>query len=356
MIHNFSAGPAALPHVVLLQAQQELVDFRGRGLSLLEMSHRGPVYEAIHDETQALLRELLGIGNDTAVLFMASGARAQFAVVPMNLLEPGKKAGYVITGHWAEGALAEARKVGDTVVIATSGPAHDHIPENKVLPSDLSYLHITSNNTMYGTQWQETAWPHSGDVPLVCDMSSDILCRPRNMNQFDLVYAGAQKNLGPAGTTVVLIKKHLLGRSRSHLPDVFNYCTVAESNSLLNTPPVFAIYMMGLQLKWLKAQGGAEGIGAINQRKAKKLYAAIDNSGGFYKAHAQENSRSIMNVCFRTPSAELDTQFWKDAEKAGLVGLKGHRIVGGLRASIYNAVPEASVDALTAFMAEFSRS
>lgn len=351
---NFSAGPGALPLPVLEQAAAELVDFRGAGMSLLEMSHRGPIYDALHHECIADLKTLLGAGDDYDIVFMGGGARTQFALVPLNL-RPEGTAAYLNTGRWADGAVSEAAKLGDVVELWSSkDTTFDRVPgpSDFTVPDGAAYLHYTSNNTIYGTQYQYV--PDPGSSELVCDMSSDILSRPVDVTRFGLIYAGAQKNLGPAGVTVLVIRKDLLERSRDTLPELWNYKKIAAKDSMLNTPPVYAIYLVGLVAKHVLAQGGAEGMAAINQRKADALYGAIDATD-FWAGHAQPDSRSQMNVTFRSPSPDLDKRFVAEATEAGLSGLKGHRSVGGLRASIYNAVPEAAVSALVDFMADFAR-
>jgi len=353
-IHNFSAGPSALPLPVLEQAAAEFVDFRGHGSSLLEMSHRGKVYDDVHNECVADLSTLLGLGDDHVVFFMGGGARTQFALVPTNLRAAGT-AGFITTGHWATGACSEARKLGSVTELWTSAEhGHDRTPgpSDVAIPQDLAYLHYTSNNTIYGTQTAQP--PLTGDVPLVCDMSSDILSAPVDVARYGLIYAGAQKNLGPAGVTLLILRKDLLARSGEGLPGMWSYSKVAGKNSMLNTPPVYAIYLVGLVAKHMLATGGASGAQQRNARKAAMLYGAID-ADDFYAGHAQPGSRSTMNVTFRTPSADLDAAFAAAATKEGLSGLKGHRVVGGLRASIYNSVLESSVEALVSFMKEFSR-
>ncbi len=353
-IHNFSAGPSALPLPVLEQAQAELVDFRGSGASLLEQSHRAKLYDGIHAECTEDLRTLLGLGDDHVILFMGGGARTQFALVPTNLLGDGT-AGFITTGRWAQGAIDEAGKLGAVRELWHSRETgHDRVPApgEVTVPGDLAYLHYTTNNTIYGTQFSHV--PEAGDVPLVCDMSSDILSRPMDFSRFALIYAGAQKNLGPAGVTLVVIRKDMLARSRAELPEMWSYKKVAGKDSMLNTPPVYAIYFVGLVAKHLLAHGGAAAAAEVNQRKADALYGEIDGSD-FWRGHAQRDSRSLMNVTFRSPSDELDKEFVAAATAEGLSGLKGHRSVGGLRASIYNAVPEASVTALVEFMREFRR-
>lgn len=355
-VHNFGAGPAALPLPVLERVRAELLDFRGTGMSILESSHRGPAYSAVHESATARLRSLLGGAGNHEILFMTGGARTQFSALAMNLLPAGGRAGYVTTGRWSEGALEAARRVGDAVELwSSAGSSHDRVPAagDIEVPGDLAYLHYTTNNTIYGTQF---AGPiESGDVPLVADMCSDVLSRPLDVDRFGVIYAGAQKNLGPAGVTVVLVRRDLLERSPADLPDTLSYSKMAAKKSLLNTPPVFAIYMVDLVLEYLQSQGGLEAAAERNRAKAESLYAAIDGSGGFYRGHARPECRSQMNVAFRLPSAELDEAFVAEAAEAGLAGLKGYRSVGGIRASIYNATSAAAVNALVAFMGEFAR-
>jgi phosphoserine aminotransferase len=338
----------------LQQAQEQFVDFEHTGMSLMEMSHRSKSYDNVHFETERLLRELMNIPDNYKVLFLQGGASTQFAMVPMNLLDPDRKAAYVHTGAWAGKAIKEAKLFGE-VVIAASAEADQftRIPaaSELVVPPDAAYLHLTSNETIGGTQWQ--AFPDTGSVPLVADMSSDILCRPLNVSQFGLIYAGAQKNLGPSGVTIVVIREDLVRKPSLTVPTMLRYDTHAAKDSLYNTPPTFAIYMVNLVLKWLKAQGGTAVMEARNREKAALLYQEIDSSGGFYQGCAQPDSRSIMNVTFRIGSEELEKKFIKESEAAGFVGLKGHRDVGGLRASIYNAVPVEHVRALADFMKDF---
>lgn len=354
--YNFNAGPAALPLAVLERAQAEFVDFKGTGMSIMEMSHRGKVYEEVHNEASSRLLNLLGNPEGYKVLFLQGGATTQFAMLPMNLLTEGKTAGYVKTGSWANKALKEAKLIGDTFVAASSEEdKYMSVPDlSKLnLPENAAYLHVTSNETIEGTQFQ--SFPDTGSVPLIADMSSDILCRPFDLTQFGVVYAGAQKNLGPSGVTVVIAREELLQNSPKHLPSYFRYDTHVENNSLYNTPPSFSIYMVNEVLKWIEEQGSLAGIEQKNKDKANLLYQAIDGSGGFYRGCANAADRSIMNVTFRLASEELEKQFIKQSELEGFVGLKGHRSVGGLRASIYNAVPYDSVKALVDFMTEFQK-
>ena len=354
-VFNFSAGPAVLPVPVLEQAQRDLVSLPGVGMSILEVSHRSKVFEDVLARAEADIRELAKVPSNYRVLFLQGGASLQFTMVPMNLLSEGTTADYLVTGAWASKAADEAKKIGKVHVAATTkAEQFTRIPraEEIVLTPGAAYVHMTSNNTIYGTEWK--ALPDVGDIPLVSDTSSDMFSRPIDVARHALIYAGAQKNMGPAGVTVVIIREDLLARSPASLPVMLSYAVHAENGSMYNTPPVFAIYMLGLVTRWLIAQGGLEAIAAVNERKAGKLYAEIDRTG-FYRGTAQKDSRSLMNVTFRMPSEELEKQFVKDAEKAGLDGLKGHRSVGGIRASIYNAFPEAGIDALTAFMQEFER-
>ncbi len=355
-VHNFGAGPAALPLPVLEEVQRELLDFRGTGMSILESSHRGAAYGEVQRGTVGALRELLGGGADHEVLFMSGGARTQFAAVPWNLLPAGGSADYLVTGRWAEMAAAEADKRGTgRIAWSSAATSHDRVPgpaDFEVDP-EAAYLHYTSNNTIFGTQYP--APPASGAIPLVCDMSSDILSRPLDLSRFALIYAGAQKNLGPAGVTVVVIRRDLLERSPAEIPDTLSYRLVADKDSLLNTPPVFAIYVVGLVARHLLARGGVPAAAARNEEKAGLLYRVIDESEGFYRGHARPDSRSRMNVSFRLPSEELERRFLEEAGRAGMTGLKGHRSVGGIRASIYNAVELASVQALAELMTDFRR-
>jgi phosphoserine aminotransferase len=356
-IHNFSAGPAVLPVSVLEKVQADLLDHAGTGMSVMEMSHRSAAFETIIGDAEADLRILAGLTEDYAVLFAQGGATAQFAMVPMNLRATGVSADYVITGHWSKAARKEAEKLGLARAAGSSEVTKfDRIPAAGELQLDprAAYLHYTSNNTIYGTEWKGEPAPPAG-VPLVCDASSDILSRPIDAQKHGLIYAGAQKNLGPAGVTIVLVRRDLLARVPANLPSMLDYRLLAENKSLYNTPPTFAIYVVGLVLKWLRASGGLAETARRNQEKAGLVYRAIDESGGFYRGHAQAESRSLMNVTFRLPSEELEKAFVKQSTAAGLDGLKGHRSVGGLRASLYNALPREAVEALAAFMAEFRR-
>ncbi len=355
-VHNFGAGPSTLPLAVLEQVRDELIDYHGSGMSILETSHRGPRYDRVHRRAIENLRELLGGADNHTVLFMAGGARTQFSAAPMNLLADGGRAAYVTTGRWSEMALEAAARYGDATEVWTSRESgYDRVPAPGELEIDpgAAYLHYTSNNTIRGTQFHHV--PAVGDTPLVCDMSSDILSRPVALAPFGVIYAGAQKNLGPAGVTIVLVRKDLLERSPEDLPETLSYAAMAAKNSLLNTPPVFAIYVVGLVLRYLHESGGLAAAERRNRRKAELLYRAIDESDDFYRGHARPADRSWMNVAFRLPTEDLERRFLVDAEAVGMVGLKGHRSVGGIRASLYNALERSSVEALTGFMDEFQK-
>jgi phosphoserine aminotransferase len=346
-----------LPESVLARVRDELLSWNGTGLSVMEMSHRSAAFESIIAKTEADLRALLDVGDDYAVLFLQGGATLQFNMLPLNLRPQGASADYVITGSWSQAALKEARKGGAARVAgSTESESFARIPAQAELDLDprAAYLHFTSNNTIYGTEWSAEPAAPAG-VPLVCDFSSDALSRPLAVSKYGLLYAGAQKNLGPAGVTVVIVRPDLLARVPAGLPSMLDYKLMAGHRSLYNTPPCFAIYVVGLVLDWLRAEGGLRVIEARNVHKADLVYAAIDGSGGFYRGHARPHSRSRMNLTFRLPSEELEQTFVKQATAAGLDGLKGHRSVGGLRASLYNALPLASVEALIAFMRDFQR-
>ena len=354
-IYNFSAGPAILPQPVLLEAQRDLVALPGVGMSVLEISHRSKAFEAILAQTEADLRALGGVPSNYKVLFLQGGASLQFSMVPLNLLTPGATADYIVTGGWSQKAVKEAKRVGAVHIAgSTESENFSRIPrqDELQLTADAAYVHVTTNNTLYGTQW--TGEPNVGGVPLVADTSSDMFSRPIDVSKYGLIYAGAQKNLGPSGVTLVIVREDLLARSSKSLHTMLNYATHAENGSMYNTPPCFGIYLMGLVMKWARAEGGLEAIAARNERKAAALYAEIDRTG-FYRGTAETASRSRMNVTFRLPSEELESTFVKASTAAGLDGLKGHRSVGGMRASIYNAFPEAGVTALVEFMREFER-
>ena len=353
--YNFCAGPAALPQAVLEQAQQEMLDYRGLGLSIMEMSHRDNVFVEIAEQAEKDLRDLMGISDDYAVLFLQGGASSQFAMVPMNLLGEGQTADYINTGQWSKKAIKEAGRYGKINVAASSEDTNfSTVPpqDSWNLSDNPAYVHYCPNETIGGLEYSFV--PAVGDTPLVADMSSTILSRPVDVNQYGLIYAGAQKNIGPAGLTLVIVRKDLLGKASSSVPAMLNYQTHADNGSMYNTPPTYAWYLSGLVFSWLKKQGGVGNMGEINQRKAEKLYGFIDNSG-LYSNPVEVISRSRMNVPFVLADDRLDKPFLDQAQAAGLLNLKGHRSVGGMRASIYNAVPEAAVDALIAFMAEFEK-
>ena len=352
-VYNFSAGPAVLPLSVLEEIQRDLISLPGVGMSILEISHRSVPFEKILAEAEADIRALANIPPNYKVVFLQGGASLQFSMVPMNLLTPGSTADYIDGGSWAEKAVKEARKIGNVNVAATTkGENYARIPrqdELKLTPN-AAYVHMTSNNTIEGTEYNDL--PEVGNVPLVSDTSSDMFSKPIDVTRHALIYSGAQKNMGPAGVTVVIIREDLLQRSQKSLPTMLNYAVHAENGSLYNTPPAFAVYTMGLVMKWLRREGGLAAIEKVNVRKAVKLYAEIDRTG-FYRGTAPKAQRSLMNVTFRLPSEDLEKQFVKESTAAGLDGLKGHRSVGGMRASIYNAFPEDGVDALVGFMREF---
>jgi phosphoserine aminotransferase len=353
-IFNFSAGPAVLPEEVLKQAQEELLDWHGSGMSVMEMSHRGKEFIAIAEKAEADLRELMNIPASYKVLFLQGGASAQFAMVPMNLLRGKKSADYINTGEWSKKAIKEAKKFGGVNVAATSEATNfSAVPPQKdwKLDPDAAYLHYTPNETIGGVEFSFV--PQTGNVPLVADMSSTILSRPVDVTQYGLIYAGAQKNIGPAGLTIVIVREDLIGNATAGTPAMFDYKVHAESASMYNTPPTYAWYIAGLVFELLKKKGGLKAMAEINRRKAEKLYAFIDASGGFYKNPVEKPSRSWMNVPFTLKDAALDEPFLKGAKVAGLVQLKGHRSVGGMRASIYNAMPEAGIDALIGYMRDF---
>ncbi len=354
-IHNFAAGPAVLPLTVLEQMQRDLIALPGVGMSILEISHRSKPFEAIIQKAEADIRALAGIPANYRVLFLQGGASTQFSMVPMNLLTPGATADYIDSGSWAEKAIKEAKKVGAVNVAASSkADNYTRIPAQAelTLTKGAAYVHMTSNNTIEGTEFKQL--PDVGDAPLVNDTSSDMFSRPIDVARHALIYAGAQKNMGPAGVTVVIVRDDMLARSQKSLPTMLNYAVHAENKSLYNTPPAFSVYALGLVMQWLLDQGGLAAIAGVNERKARKLYAEIDRTG-FYRGTAQKDSRSLMNVTFRLATEDLEARFVKESAAAGLDGLKGHRAVGGMRASIYNAFPEAGVDALVSFMQEFER-
>ncbi|WP_434458531.1 3-phosphoserine/phosphohydroxythreonine transaminase [Stutzerimonas urumqiensis] len=352
---NFCAGPAALPEPVLQRAQAELLDWQGKGLSVMEMSHRSDEFVSIAETAERDLRDLLSIPSNYKVLFLQGGASQQFAQIPLNLLPEGGKADYIDTGIWSKKAIDEARRYGGVNVAASAKPSdYFCIPAQREwqLSSDAAYMHYTPNETIGGLEF---GWiPEVGEVPLVADMSSTILSRPLDVSRFGLIYAGAQKNIGPSGLVVVIVREDLLGKARSSCPTMLDYKVAADNGSMYNTPPTFAWYLAGLIFQWMKEQGGVEKMGEINERKQRKLYQAIDASA-LYNNPIAKADRSWMNIPFRLADERLDTPFLAGAEARGLLNLKGHRSVGGMRASIYNAVDEGAVDALLAYMAEFEK-
>ncbi|WP_107943301.1 3-phosphoserine/phosphohydroxythreonine transaminase [Metasolibacillus fluoroglycofenilyticus] len=350
---NFNAGPSALPLEVLQIAEKQLVNFNNTGMSVMELSHRSKDFEQVHNEAIARLRQLYAVPDNYEVIFLQGGASLQFSMIPMNFLQSGEQADYILTGVWSEKALAEAKLFGAPVAVASTKDNHyKNIPSvHQINFNDAAaYVHLTSNNTIYGTQWKD--FPTT-IAPLIADMSSDILSKPIDVSKFALIYAGAQKNLGPSGVTVVIIRKDLLEKAHNNIPTTLKYSTFTENNSLYNTPPTFGIYMLGEVLKWVEKQGGLEKIAAHNEAKAKLIYDAIDGSNGFYIGHAEKESRSLMNITFRLADEELEKQFLAEAKAAGFVGLNGHRSVGGCRASTYNAVPYETCKALADFMHAF---
>jgi phosphoserine aminotransferase len=354
-VFNFNPGPATLPESVLERARDELLDFRGSGMSVMEMSHRGKVFMAVADEAQARLRSLLGISDDYHVLFLQGGASTLFSAIPMNLMPNGGRSGYVNTGAWSTKAIAAAAPYGDVHVVASSeNTGFDRVPDecDWDLPADLAYLHITPNETIGGVEFHQV--PQTRSVPLVADMSSNILSRPIDIDAFDIIYAGAQKNIAISGMAVVIVRKSLTGNAHPMTPSVLDFAAQAKSGSMLNTPPTFAWYLAGLVFEWIEETGGIGAMGDRNRRKADVLYSAIDGSN-FYTNPVRPQDRSLMNVPFTLADAVLDADFLKSADAAGLLGLKGHRSVGGMRASIYNAMPDQGVTALVDFMREFER-
>ena len=356
-IYNFSAGPAVLPEPVLRKAQEAVWNVAGSGIGIMEHSHRGKVFDKILDEAEAACRELAGIPDGYRVLFLQGGASLQFSMVPMNLLPADRTADYLVTGVWAQKAVKEAKILGGKVHIAASGEStnFDRIPKAEEISYSLepAYVHLTTNNTIYGTQWRSEPAVPAG-VPLVADTSSDMYSRPIDVRKYGLIYAGAQKNLGPSGVTLVIVRDDLVEAGPKTLPTMLQYRTFAAEKSLYNTPPTFGIYIIGEVFKWVKAQEGLAAMAEHNEAKARLLYDHLDH-GDFFRGTVQPNSRSLMNVTFRAPSEELENQFIAEATKRGLDGLKGHRSVGGMRASIYNAFPREGVVALVTFMKEFER-
>jgi len=355
---NFNAGPAGLPLPALERARDEFIDFQGSGMSILEHSHRGKEYEAVHDEAIALLTEMLGVPPTHQILFLQGGASLQFAQVPMNFLPKDGSADYILTGTWSEKALDEAKILGTPKVAATTLNAdkrYTRVPKQSELKLDpkAAYVHLTSNNTIFGTQWH--AFPDVGAVPLIADMSSDILWRKIDVSKFGLIYAGAQKNIGPSGLTLVILERDLMSRARKDIPKILRYSTHAENNSLYNTPPTLAIYLMRNVLAWIKAVGGLAQIEKWNREKAEMLYGTLDRLSRFYRAPVEKESRSVMNIVFRLNSEALEDKFVSEAKKAGMVGLKGHRSAGGIRVSAYNAVSPDNIRTLVGFMEDFAK-
>ena len=349
--YNFSAGPSVLPESALIKARDEQLDYRGCGMSVMEMSHRSPMFQDIFDDAVSKLRELMAVPESHEILLLQGGATTQFAAIPMNLIE-GKTADYAVTGNFAGKAAKEAEKYGRVHIAAdTSSTGHDRIPAQQELSlsEDAKYFYYCANNTIYGTEWQYV--PETSST-LVCDMSSDILSRPVDVSRYGLIYAGAQKNMAPAGLTVVILDKSLAGRELPYTPQIMSYKTMIESGSMLNTPPCWCIYMLGLTLDWVKAQGGVKAMEELRNVRAGMIYDFLDESR-LFKAHAKEGSRSGMNVSFRTGSAELDAEFIKGAAARGLLNLKGHKVAGGMRASMYNAMPVEGARALLEYMKEF---
>jgi phosphoserine aminotransferase len=356
-VHNFNAGPSALPLVVLERIREELLDWRGSGMSVMEMSHRSPEFESINAAAEAGLRKHLAIPDDYAVIFVQGGGSMQFSMVPMNLCLAGKPVDVLHTGSWTAKAIGELKKgIPHRIVATTESAKFTRVPraEEISFSPDASYAYLCSNNTIEGTQYH--SFPKTGDVPLVADMSSDIASRPMEVRGFGLIFAGAQKNLGPSGVTVVIVRKDFAERADKNLPTLLQYRTHIKERSLYHTPPTFAIYIVGLMMEWIDSLGGLAGIQKRNDAKAKLLYETIDASGGFYTCPVEKDSRSLMNVVFRVKSDEtLEKEFGKKAAEAGLVGTPGHRSVGGMRVSLYNAVEPAAVEALASFMRHFQR-
>lgn len=352
-VYNFSAGPSMLPESVLEQAASEMLNYKGSGMSVMEMSHRSPVYQAIIDEAEADLRKLMNIPENYKVLFLQGGATQQFSAVPLNLMNKNGKADYIVSGQFSKKAAEEAAKFGEVNVIASSKDKNfTYIPKVTEFSKDADYVHICYNNTIFGTCYDYI--PETGDIPLVADMSSGILSRPVDVSKFGLIYAGAQKNMGPSGLTVVIVREDLLGNAREGTPVMLDYKIQADNGSMYNTPPCYSIYVAGLVFKWLLATGGLEERERINIKKANLLYDYLDNSK-LFKPTAEKEVRSLMNVCFVTGDADKDKAFVSAASKAGFVNLKGHRVVGGMRASIYNAMPVEGVEKLVEFMSNYEK-
>jgi phosphoserine aminotransferase len=353
--YNFNPGPGVLPLEALQQAQAELLDFKGTGMSVMEISHRSKEFEGVIQSAEADLRELLGIPSNYKIMFLQGGATLQFAMLPMNLCPAGASADYIITGSWSKTAIKEAQKLGSARAAAnTEADGFNCIPASLDLDPKAAYLHFTSNETIHGVEFFTEPTPPKG-IPLVCDGSSDFISRPIDVSKYALLYAGAQKNAGPSGVTVVIARDDMIERTPANLPVMLDYKTLAASGSLHNTPPSFAIYMVGLVTQWVKKQGGLAAVEKNNRSKAGLVYNAIDQSGGFYRGHARPEARSLMNIPFRLPSEELEDSFAKEAKRNNLIGLKGHRSVGGMRASVYNAVTLEGTQALVDFMKDFQK-
>ena len=355
-IYNFNPGPAMQPLEVLKEAQAEFLNFHDSGMSIIEISHRAKQYDEVHQQAKTDIKELMGLGDDYEVLFIQGGASTEFAMIPMNFATDGKIGNYVLSGSFATKAYQEAELLGVGHIAASSKDKNfRHIPKQDeiILSDNAAYLHICYNNTIFGTEYHYI--PETGNVPLIADMSSDMLSRPLDFSRFSLIYAGAQKNLGPAGVCIVVARKSFLENSPKTIPTMLRYDTFLKKDSLYNTPPAFCIYMVGKTAAWLKAQGGLTAMAARNEKKAKLVYDAIDNSSGFYRGHADKDSRSFMNVTFRLPSEELEKKFAAEALAHGLGGVKGHRSVGGMRTSIYNAMPYEGCEALVDFMEKFRK-
>ncbi len=353
-VHNFNAGPAVLPEEVLREAQADLFNYKGMGLSVMEMSHRSKEYQAIIDEAQAAIRRVYKLGDDFEVLFLQGGASMQFLTVPMSFAIDGKEANYINTGQWSKKAISEAKKIGKSVHVAATSEDRNfcYIPKNWQLSANPAYLHITNNNTIFGTEWMIDPQTPEG-VPLIADMSSNFMSKPIDISRYDMIYAGAQKNVGPSGCVVVIMRKSMMERVNPNIPTMLDYATHIKNGSMYNTPPTFAIYLIGLVVKWIEEFGGLEKIAINNQAKAAYIYNAIDKSEGFYKGTVDKEDRSLMNITFRLPNEELENLFINEAKKQGMIGLKGHRDVGGCRASTYNSLPLTSAHALAEFMHDF---
>jgi len=353
-VHNFNAGPAVLPEEVLREAQADLFNYKGLGLSVMEMSHRSKEYQAIIDEANAAVKRIYGLGDDYEVLFLQGGASTQFLMVPMNFAHEGKVANYINTGVWSKKAISEAKKINKAFNVAATSEdkGFTYVPKTHQLSENPAYLHITTNNTIYGTQWHHDPDVAAG-VPLIADMSSDFMSRPVDVKKYSMIYAGAQKNVGPAGAVVVIIKKDFLATAAKGLPSMLDYNIHASKGSMYNTPPCWSIYIIGLVLKWIEEMGGLSKVEENNIVKAKYIYDVIDASNGFYKGAAVAEDRSLMNITFRMGTEDLEALFVSEAKKAGMIGLKGHRDVGGCRASTYNSLPLPAAHALAEFMKDF---